>query len=196
MISKKVIKEIDYIIKHTWINNIKQDYNSRLLLKEDSLKCSLYYHLRRKLSRILKENNLRIYPEYYISETRSRADLAIVQIDPDSDETYLKNSITDIIAVFELKYAGGNSEKTVQWVKNDIQKIKNYIQSGHIDCYYYFAAIYENECYSLSFTDKRSTNNWAFGYLTELNAGYIDGKMEFQVNSYNELNKKSFPCAN
>lgn len=48
--------------------------------------------------------------------------------------------------------------------------------------------IYETECWWLHWFDKRSTNNWANGRLTELNAGYLDGKMHFEVNSYNNWN--------
>lgn len=188
MVSKKVIKEIDRIIKQIWENNIPKDYFSYYMLREDSLKCCLYYHLRRKLARLLEENNLRIYPEYYFSELRYRADIAIVQIDPTSNEEYLANMVTDVIAIIELKYTGGNAESTALWVKEDVLKIKDYIQSGKMRCQFYFAVIYETECYALNWMDGRSTNNWAAGYVTELNAGYIDEEMRFEVNSYNGLN--------
>ena len=48
--------------------------------------------------------------------------------------------------------------------------------------------IYENECEWLHWFDKRQTNNWANGYLTELNAGYINEEMIFEVNSCNNMN--------
>lgn len=189
MISKKIIEEIDYAIKQIWVNNIQKDYSSYSMLKEDSLKCCLYYHLRRRLSTLLQDNNLRIYPEYYFSQLHYRADIAIVQIVPDSDkEKHLSEMVSDVVAVFELKFINGAAESTESWVKKDIQKFKNYIQSGKLSCQFYFAVIYETECSCLNWLDKRSTNNWAAGHLTELNAGCINEDMIFEVNSYNNLN--------
>lgn len=64
--------EIDKIIKETWKKNMQQDYDSNHMLKEDSMKCCFYYHLRRKLSSILKQYNLRIFTEYYIPKLKYR----------------------------------------------------------------------------------------------------------------------------
>lgn len=47
--------------------------------------------------------------------------------------------------------------------------------------------IYETECVRLSWLDRRSTERWAKGRVTELNAGYLDGVMTFEVNSYHHL---------
>ena len=58
MISENVMKEIDHTIKEIWLNNIAKDYSNHFLLKEDSLKCCFYYHLRRKLATLLKELSL------------------------------------------------------------------------------------------------------------------------------------------
>jgi len=38
--------------------------------------------------------------------------------------------------------------------------------------------------------DKRATNNWAKGFVTESNAGYINDIAEFEVHSYNNMNKE------
>jgi len=189
MLSHEVLNTIDRIIKEIWINNVSTDYSDWYMLKEDSLKCCMYYHLRSQLDTLLRENNLRLYPEFYFSDLAYRADLAIVQIDPDREEEYLANAITDVIAVIELKYTASASDGVAEWVKKDVSKIKNYIQSGKLDCQFYFAVIYEVECTSLRWMDKRSTNNWASGYVTELNAGYINGEMRFEVNAYNGMNE-------
>lgn len=188
MISKEIIKEVDCAIKRLWTNNIQEDYHVYALLREDSLKCCLYYHLRRELSKLLEDNNLRIYPEFYFPKLQYRADIAIVQIDPDLDEEHLEDMVTDVVAVFELKYSSDSAKSTAAWIKKDIKKIKNYIQKGKLQCQFYFAVIYETECSVLNWLDKRSTNNWASGYITELNAGYIDEKMIFEFHSYNNLN--------
>lgn len=94
----------------------------------------------------------------------------------------------DVIAIMELKFDGGNSIGTINAIRNDLQKIKNYIQSGKLLCQYYFGVIYEAERVNLNWLDKRSTNNWAKNYVTELNAGGLDGYMWFGVNSYNGMN--------
>ena len=188
MIDQSIIEEIDRAIKETWLNEIPKDYDAGCLLKEASLQCSLYYHLRKKLNNLLEENNLRIYPEYHFAKLNYHADIAIVQIDSTIAKPHLRDKVIDVIAVMELKYDGGNSIRTATAIRNDLQKIKNYIQSGKLLCQYYFAVIYETECVSLNWLDRRSTNNWAKGCVTEMNAGGLDGYMYFEVNSYNEMN--------
>lgn len=56
-----------------------------------------------------------------------------------------------------------------------------------LDCQCYFAVIYEEERDYLNWTDKRTSNRWGMGCLTELNGAYINGEMVFEVNSYNDL---------
>lgn len=189
MVSKNVIKETDRVIKQIWEKRISKDYDSYYLLKEDSLKCCLYYHLRRELETLLKENNLRIYPEFYFSELHYKADIAIVQIDPNSEEEHLAKMVLEVVAVLELKYTYGSSESTESWVKKDISKIKDYIQNGKLKCQFYFAVIYEVEREALNWLDNEDAGDWAAGCVTELNAGYIEDEMKFEVNSYNGLNE-------
>ena len=44
--------------------------------------------------------------------------------------------------------------------------------------------------------DHRGTEHWANGRMTELDAGYLDGVMTFEVNSYTQMNfrNKSTSC--
>lgn len=188
MINKEIIKKIDKTIKEIWQDEIITDYDNGCLLKEDSLKCSLYFHLRTKLAPLLDKYNLRIYPEYYFPTLNYFADIAIVKLDSSADTKYLKDKVTDIIAIMELKFDGGNSLAVKTAIKGDIAKIKNYIQHGQLLCQYYLVTIYETECSHLNWIDKRSSNHWAKGYVTELNAGYINDEMWFEVNSYNDMN--------
>ena len=79
-------------------------------------------------------------------------------------------------------------------MKSDKAKLKKYFENFEnlpYNCQYYFGVIYETECWRLNWFDKRSTNNWAKGRLTELNAGYLDKQMVFEVNSYNNWNINS-----
>ena len=183
-----VREKIDKVIKEVWLNEICKEYGVGNLIREASLQCSLYHHLRNKLDVILKENNLCLYPEFYFKDLKYRADLAIVEMDFKKDVNHLKDCVEDVVAIIELKYAGGNSDTISNYIKTDMQKIKEYIKNLNYDCQYYFGVIYENECEWLHWFDKRQTNNWANGYLTELNAGYINEEMIFEVNSCNNMN--------
>ena len=44
-------------------------------------------------------------------------------------------------------------------------------------------------CRAVAWPRRRSTNNWASGYVTELDAGYINDEMRFEVNAYNGMNE-------
>lgn len=188
MIKKGVHTKIDKTIKDIWLHDICSDYGNGQLIKEASLQCRLYHHLQNKLGALLKENNLYIYPELRINELNCFADLAIVEMDMALEYAFLPDKMTDIAAIIELKYQGGSAKSTADYIKTDIVKLKNYVHHLNYNCQYYFGVIYETECEWLHWCDKRSTNNWADGCLTELNAGYLNEIMYFEVNSYNNLN--------
>lgn len=187
MITKNVRRTIDRVIKMIWLKEICEDYGNGSLLREASLQSSLYHHLRSHLEDILKENHLFIYPEFYIPELKYRADMAIVQMDLSADGI-LSQRVSDIAAIIELKYEGGAAQGTLDVIKYDLQKMRHYAKQMGEDCQFYFGVIYETECVSLHWLDRRSTEHWANGCMTELNAGYLDGIMSFEVNSYNHMN--------
>ncbi len=190
MVKKSVIKEIDRVIKEVWKKSIAEDYDNKCLLKEDSLKCSLYFHLRQELEDILNSNNLRIYSEFWISKLKYKADMAIVEIDTDNKYDWLSESVTDVVAIIELKFKASGDRGTAEEIKNDIWKFKDYVQVAGLDVtQFYFGVIYEVPCSYLQWMDGRSVNNWASGRVTELDAGYIDDDMIFEVHSYNGMNK-------
>ncbi len=189
MIKKSIIKEIDRTIKTVWKNNIQKDYWNEYLLREDSLKCAMYYHLRKNLDRLLRENHLRIYPEFYFQELKYRADIAIVELDEEKEYSWLGEGVTDVVALLELKYTSGRDGATINWIKNDLWKFKDYLKvAGLSNCQFYFGIIYESECAWLNWLDARSTNNWAKGRVTELDSGLMDGEIRFEVHSYNNMN--------
>ena len=99
---------LDMVIKDIWLNNILLDYKEGHLLLEDALKCSFYFHLRKRLSDDwLKEQNVRMYPEYRIGS--KKADLAIVKMKEHFDfkETHLRESVESVLAIIEFKYKVG-----------------------------------------------------------------------------------------
>ena len=189
MVDESKVRLIDKTIKEIWVNEIKKDYDEDYLLKEDSLKNSLYFHIRSKLEDVLIDNNLRIYPEFYFPELKYRADLVIVQMDTESENYYLRDRVKEVVAIFELKYvnASNNDEATEQWVMEDIKKFKRYIQEGQLNAQFYFAVIYENERKRMNWMDQRSSKYWAKGRVTELDAAIVGEKMQFEVHSYNHF---------
>lgn len=191
MVEKNVLETIDKTIKDIWLNDIRGDYGKGMLIREASLQCALYHHLQNRLGSLLEENNLFIYPEFYFAHLKYRADLVIVQMDMSLDTDYLSQRVTDVAAVIELKYDGGVAPTTSDYIKTDVAKLKNYVKNLGYDCQYYFGVIYETECAWLHWFDKRQTNSWASGRVTELNAGYLDEQMCFEVNSYNGMNEQT-----
>ena len=186
MIKKSVQKQIDATIKEIWSKNIPKDFEEGYIINEDCLKMSLCYHLRRKLASVLRENNLRIYTEKYFPGMKKKPDIIIAEIRDDFEENTLYSSIReeDVVALLELKFCSDTAKSTSDWMKEDLQKLKEYVQKSKVQCQLYFAVIYEVECEWLHWMDGRSTNNWAAGRVTELDAGWINGNMEFEVHSY------------
>ena len=185
---------IDKAIKELWIEDIAADYDAHRLLKEDCLKNSFYYHLRRRLGDdFLEENHLQIFTEFNdgpLHGTGKRADIAIVKLMPEGEDGYpghLRNYIEDVVAIIELKHKNGQS--ATEEIYKDFQKLKDYIQKDKIECQYYEGVIHEVQWEEKAWLDKRSTNNWAKGKVTELVASCNeDYEIEFDVFSYNELN--------
>lgn len=186
MINEEIQKKIDKTIKEIWLNNIPKDFDQGYIINEDSLKMSLCYHLRRKLATILKENSLRIYTEKYFPDMKKKPDIIIAEMREDYIENSLYESIReeDVVALFELKIKSDTSPSTVEWIKDDLRKLKEYVWKSRMQCPLYFVVIYEVECDWLHWLDGRSTKKWAFDRVTELDAGWINGCMRYEVHSY------------
>ena len=186
MVKKTVTKEIDRVIKEIWMKNIPKDFNEDYLINEDSLKMAQCYHMRRKLSALLKENNLRIYTEKYFPEMRKKPDIIIAEVKKEYKENNLYDSIhpENVAALIELKFKGDMSQSTANWIREDLKKLKEYANYSGLSCPLYFGVIYEVDCEWLHWFDKRSTTNWAAGRVTELDAGWIGDKFLFEVNQY------------
>lgn len=61
---EEIIRIIDEAIKSIWVNEIRNDYENRRLLKEDTLKNALYFHLRNRIGWLCDECDLRIFTEF------------------------------------------------------------------------------------------------------------------------------------
>lgn len=179
---------IDRVIKEVWVSNISKDYKSYFLLKEDTLKNALYYHLRTRLQHFLEEHNLRIYTEYFYKGFV--ADLAIVKLndDPGNNE-YLKDDVESVLSIIEVKYKSGGSEKPFT---DDIRKIKSYIDfSPRETTQYYLAFVHEIEYENIEGDSwlTKAQQKWANDRLTELSGHYIDEEMQWKVLSHNGMNE-------
>lgn len=184
MVKRSVQRAIDRSIKSIWLNEICEEYGKGFFILEASLQNSFYHHLRCKLDELLIENDLYIYPEFYFGNLGYYADIAICKMDMSRATYHLRDRMTDVAAIIELKYGGSND-----YIKTDIPKLKTYIQAFGYECQYYFGAIDEGAGRDrLNWLDRRSTNYWASGCFTELNAGCLNGTMYFEINSYNGMN--------
>jgi len=192
--NKKIVSIIDRHIKEMWINEIKNDYNTLRLLKEDTLKNAFYHHLRNRLGdTFLDEHNLRIFTEVNDGDLKGsgkRADIAIVKMKNPQESFYWGDDIETYIAIIELKYTSKYS--ATKAVYKDFNKFKEYYQVHKIDCQYYAGIITEIAWERPDWLNKKQTNNWANGRVTELVASYENDEnndMKFEVFSYNHLNR-------
>lgn len=174
MITKAVKNEILDTIVQLWEKDIRKDYNEDFLLQEDTLKCAFYYHLRRKLKSLLKENNLRIYTEFNGSEYKQlkyRPDLVIVEMKTKCDGTYIMDWIEDVVVAVEFKFKN-KSQTATDSIYSDREKIKEYVKLLDSDALYVLAVIQEKYWDNRYWLDGRQSENWAKGRVTELVASY------------------------
>lgn len=184
---KSVINEIVNTICEIWKKNISKDYYEGLLLEEDTMKCAFYYHLRRKLGKLLEENNLCIYTEYLGEEFKGlnyRPDMVIVKMKDNCDEKYLINHVEEVVVAIELKFKGKYEYNSII---ADREKIREYVKRIDNNCQYILAVIHEKYWENSYWFDNRQTHNWAKNRVTELVANTKDEKteeMEFLYKKY------------
>lgn len=186
---RKLQETIDHTIKKVWVTKIPQDYKTYYLLKEDSLKNALYYHLRTELHSLLDDYSLRIYPELHYKG--SIADLAIVKLnDKPGTNNHLSEDIESVLAIIEIKYKGHVNLKPFE---DDVRKIQQYIEKNTTNITQYYLAFVHEVVYKYIDGDSWLTleqKDWAKGRLTELSGYFIEetDEMIWTVLSHNELN--------
>lgn len=187
IIPRKVLNEIHNTIKYIWEYDIPRDYENKILLKEDTFKNSLYFHIRTRLEALLEKYNIMIFTEFNTDKFRKtgyRADLILAQMDFNSDKTFWGDCVNEYIAVFELKFKGDYPAAADEILK-DYEKTKQYIEKLNLgeSCHYYIATIWE--CYPDSKWWLGKDADWAKSKLTELNADFNSkGKMNFYVKEH------------
>lgn len=161
------------VLVSTWENEIKDDYANGWLLKEDSLKTALYYHLRSKLGSIMEACDLQIYTEFTDGEflqSGRRPDIVIARVK--LGDASLRESILECAAVIEIKYK--NSFNAKENIYADYDKLREYVEQLGVGCRLYMATIWECEDHPTTWIRKNAA--WAKGIVTELNASYVWGE--------------------
>lgn len=177
-----LLSEIQRNVKEIWKKDIRNDYMNGRLLKEDTLKNSFYFHLRRRMDDMFKAANVVVFTEFRLKGLNQIADIAIVKIDswnPGESEKNLEDSVIDIIAVFELKYKS-YSKQIEEAIYHDRDKIHQYVESykyKYPNCRYYYVILYE-ELVDPFFWMDAEDRSWAQGRVTELASGYVDKESE------------------
>ena len=165
-----------------WEKEIKEDYINGWLLKEDTLKNALYYHLRSRLGTLLDENDIRIFTEYNEGEFKCsgyRPDMIIARVDMDKNVSRWADAVTEYLAVIELKYKMGFAAN--KDISADYEKLQDYVETLGVGCKLYMATIWECEDDATAWIEDAE---WNQGKVTELNASYVldsDGIPQFYV---------------
>ena len=165
-----IMQAIDEAITSIWKHEIKADYEDGWLLKEDTLKNALYFHLRSKLGKLFDENDIRIFTEFTdwtFKHSGYRPDMVIARVNADSDESYWGNAVTNCLAVIELKYKTGFTAS--EEIYADYDKLRYYVETLGVDSKLYMATIWEYEDDETAWAEDA---DWLRGRVTELNASY------------------------
>ncbi len=169
---KEVLETIHKRIQYIWEEKIKEDYIDGWLLKEDTLKNALYYHLRNELSNIFEKNNIRIFTEFTdgnFKGSKKRPDMVIATVDFDKEAgDYYGDYIKECLAIIEIKFKNANA---VDSIYADYDKIREYIDDMGLNAHMYMATIWEERDKPTTWIRKNAA--WAKGKVTELNASYI-----------------------
>ena len=179
--------EIQNIVHKTlsriWEYDIPRDYNNRWLLKEDTLKNALYFHLRNQLKKLFDENDVRIFTEFTDGKFKGsgyRPDIVIARIDPSKQVSYWGEAVTECLAVIEIKFKTGFLPHAE--IEADYEKLRYYAEDLDVTGDLYMVTIWEYEDNSTTWIRKNAA--WAKGIVTELNASYepsSDKQMRFYV---------------
>ena len=170
MTKESLAEIIDETIISVWKNEIPNDYKKLWLLKEDSLKNALYFHLRTALGELLDKNDMRIFTEFTDCEFKRsgyRPDMVIAKIDPDADVAHWGDAVIECIAVIELKYKTGFAAN--EEIYSDYDKLKYYIDTLGVNSKLYMATIWEYEDDKTAWLEDAE---WAEDKVVELNASY------------------------
>ena len=186
MTNTQIQNIIHKTIVSIWKEKIPEDYDYGWLLKEDTLKNALYFHLRNELEELFDENDVRIFTEFTDEKfkcSRCRPDIVIAKVDMEKSVKYWGDAVTKCLAVVEIKNKAGF--KPHEEIEADYMKLKYYVEDLNVTGCLYMATIWEYEDDATTWIRKNAA--WAKGKVTELNASYERGsnqKMRFYVHEH------------
>jgi len=184
---KEIIEYISKTIELVWKKDIKNDYNAESLVNEDTLKNAIYYHIRRRIGKLLEENNIKIFTEFrygLFADMKYIPDIVLVEMDYSKEKEYIVKQAKRFVAIIEIKFQGDTYSATNR-VYNDYEKMRKYSEKCDKRCLYYMATIWKARDNSAKpwIEDKE----WKNGNLTELNASYNrNDNMKFSVIPHNK----------
>ncbi|MBQ9853331.1 MAG: hypothetical protein IJO37_10525 [Ruminiclostridium sp.] len=176
---------LDRAIKETWTQSVEKDYTDAYILNEDTLKNVFYHHLRVRMEQNGDLGFLRIYTEctgFGFNQIYQKKHLRPDMVVANGEQ---------IVAVVEFKYKNMHCYDLEGEILRDYEKMRIYLRKGRCldeKCQFYVATITPGEFSRPAWLDKRQTNYWAKGRVTELNAYMPDGEMKFDIISYNGMN--------
>lgn len=187
---------IDAALKKIWSQNITYDYMHDYLLREDSLKNSLYYHLRKELGdKFLEDNKLRIYTEFRFEMLDRRlkqiGDIVIVRLKDGNAsmmEYHIDQAIEQVIAIIELKYR--TSIESVFY--DDILKLKHYCNEIVLEDTQLYAGFICEDKYPVEYGDwiEMEDIEWAIEKVTQLTIHYNElDEVVCDIVSYTSMNE-------
>ena len=183
-VDKEVLGIINKRIKYIWEEKIKEDYKNGWLLKEDTLKNALYYHIRMELSSLFQEHNIRIFTEFTdaeFKESNLRPDIVIATANfEDGVNGYYGDDIKECLAVIEIKYKSNFSSH--KKILDDYDKLQVYADKLNFKGKLYMATIWECEDEATTWIRKNAA--WAKNKVVELNASYKKSANEPQFYVY------------
>ena len=182
MDKNEILAAVDEALTSVWVNEIRHDYKSGWLLKEDTLKNALYFHLRKKLEHKLIENDLRIFTEFTDNKFKHsgyRPDMVIARVDTSFDG-YLGDAVVECPVVIEIKFKNGFAPN--REIYADYEKIKYYVENLSLKSRIYMITIWEYEDDESAWLTENTL--WAHNRVIELNASYkrdSDSEMQFYI---------------
>lgn len=173
---KRALKDrIRDVSRYIWMNEIKRELESDMLIGEDSLKNSFYFHLRNYMKYEIERDNLRLYTGYYVKQASEKADIVIAHLNKeklremknDAENTYFGPSeALEILSVYRFRYqnyAGGADE-----FRADIKAVKEkFSAAGELSgCEYYLGFISEYFYAQYSWVDSYDSEKYGINELT------------------------------
>lgn len=173
---KRAVKDrIKDVVRYIWMNDIRVDFESDMLLGGNSLETAFYYYLRKYLRYEIERDDLRIYTGYFVRQASEKADIVIAHMDTDKlraikrdkeDIFSTANDALEILCVFKFlhqNYSGGADEfcAIIDTVKENFS-----VTAELSECDYYLGFISEYYYQRFSWVGSIDSGKYSINELT------------------------------